>query len=442
MSLVELELELETPLFMGGHDPLKLDETWFLRPSAVKGIWRWWARALVAGALYDSGKLKGFSRQGILKAPDPEKEAAKISEIVGRKLGLGYASPKGESEASNYSIVVEPSNDVKKFRKSLGAVEGRRCKLKRISLLMLGRRKREEPLEYLDPGARFRLKVEGRKKLPSLEPKAVDVALSALSLALTLSGLGKGSRRGLGCFRVVDFKAPSEYDYAQLFDPKISAAEKIEHAVDGVRDLLKVEGIEGSASELPPLPSISARKLLIGRSLNGRALYPFQVLEVRGRDSRRLLEHLHNFFVRGERARILEDYKGEDELRRGLNAWILGLPREGKVPREKKRKEGEGERERREEEEKTGYLIKIEGAERRASPLILAVHEGADTAAVAYLSAFISADWPSKLEWRAIEPKPIDINERRVVEAMACALKEYVEYVKKCKLGVSFIWPR
>ncbi|MHA1632114.1 MAG: type III-B CRISPR module RAMP protein Cmr1 [Candidatus Freyarchaeota archaeon] len=38
---------------IGSHEPNALDELWYLRPTGVKGVWRWWARALVAGALHD-----------------------------------------------------------------------------------------------------------------------------------------------------------------------------------------------------------------------------------------------------------------------------------------------------------------------------------------------------------------------------------------------------
>ncbi|WP_243675411.1 type III-B CRISPR module RAMP protein Cmr1 [Vulcanisaeta distributa] len=45
MPYVELEVNLATPLLAGSADPNKVDEDYPIRPSEVKGLWRWWARA-------------------------------------------------------------------------------------------------------------------------------------------------------------------------------------------------------------------------------------------------------------------------------------------------------------------------------------------------------------------------------------------------------------
>jgi CRISPR-associated protein Cmr1 len=429
MSLVELTLELETPLLMGGHDPLKLDDVWFVRPSEIKGAWRWWARALVAGALYDAGELRGTSRRGILRAPSPN-EAARISRIVGVEMGLGYADPRGgESKVSDYVIVVEPQVEVAKFRRPIREIR-EVAGLQRISLLTRARRGERRELECLAPGARFTLKVEERVRPRPLEPEAVESALSALSLALTLSGFGKASRRGLGCFRVVASKSDYAKDYAKLFDPRTPVAERLKRAIEAVRNLLKVEVVEGYARELPPLPSISAKKLAMDYKVGGRHLSLFQVLEVRLGAKRagesalnQLLRSLHNFFLRSERARRLYgDHRAQDDLRRELCAWILGLPRKGGT--------------------ETGYDIVVEGVDRRASPFFLAVHGGRE-AALAYLSAFVSADWLQELEWRGgfEGGQPVEVDEEEIVRAMAIALNEFVEYAERSNLRVSFSWP-
>jgi CRISPR-associated protein Cmr1 len=434
MSLVELELELETPLLIGGYDPLKLDEMWFLRPSEVKGVWRWWARALVAGALYDAGKLKGqIASKRVLKVPSCE-EVNEISKIVGRDMGLGYADPQGKlSEASNYSIVVTPLQNVEKLKKAICGDSLRKEDIKnlqRISLLCLKGKERtegvkeEKVLEYLELGARFLLKVE--KRLP-IEHKGANVALSALSLALTFSGFGKGGRRGLGCFRVVR----SSGKYAELFDPKLPAVEKLKHAVAAVRDLLKIEVSEEGVGELPPLPIISTRRLAMSYTIKEEqeehVLRPFQVLEVSGDSSQRILTNLHNFFLRGARAKqLFRSYKAMDILRKKYNAWVLGLPRKQKV-----------------KEVELGYFIKSEDIERRASPFILALHGN-----IAYLSVFVSADWPRQLEWVGnpkikknekgnvkkvvTDSQLIELNEAKIVNAIIDALKEFIEYAKKC----------
>jgi CRISPR-associated protein Cmr1 len=442
MSLVELELQLETPLFAGGHEPLRLDELWILRPSEIKGVWRWWARALAAGALYDAGQLKGESRerQGLLKAPTRD-EANNISKIVGLKMGLGYADPQGmHSTASSYVLITEPIENIKKHHSKLRFAKDPKTGqkhlviydpqtekelpigLQRLILLAMGHEREERwEAECLTPGARFKLRVEER--LP-VDRKSAEAALAALSLALTFSGFGKGGRRGLGCFRVV--RATGEY--AALFDAGVSVADKVTRAVNAARRVAEVRADESGAGELPPLPLVSARDLVGGYAVRGRKLRPFQVIEVRGGDASRLLEELHNFFLRGVRAKkLLGSYREPDALRENWNAWVLGLPREQKKP-----KQGL----------ETGYAI-LGVADRRPSPFFLAVHEG-----VAYLSVFVSADWPAVLWWRDIDKirgrqrkKKILIDEMRVISAFATAIKEFVDYAERSGFEVKFVWP-
>jgi len=445
MSLVELELELETPLFAGGHEPQKLDELWILRPSEVKGVWRWWARALVAGALYDAGQLKGEGKHGILKAPKPE-EAREIAKIVGEEMGLGYADPQGKSsKASSYSLMVkladthmkESKKDYKRAYEGGPLTIGEiKVNLQRLKLLALSSRREKETalssrpkwkIEYLAPGTRFRLRIE--EQLPTRH-EAVEAALLALSLALTLGGFGKGGRRGLGCFRIIKAKGP----YATLFDKRMSVAERVMRAMNAVRKITRTEAVESERRELPPLPSVSARKLTAGYTIGNSELRPFHVIEVRGDDTIRFLENLHNFFLRGERAkRLLGNPKLPDVLRQNFNAWVLGLPREQQEP--KKRQE-------------TGYKIEVEDVDRRASPLWLAVHDG-----IAYLSVFVSADWPQKLTWRGIKKErnkeekeiertqPIPLDESRIAGAIVTAVEEFANYAEKCGFRVNFIWP-
>jgi CRISPR-associated protein Cmr1 len=424
MSLVELELQLETPLFAGGHEPLRLDELWILRPSEIKGVWRWWARALAAGALYDAGQLKGTGKPGILKAPTPA-EAGKISEIVGLRMGLGYADPRGRlSKASSYSLIVEPVGDVGRFKRVYRggpvAALGRQVNLQRANLLALGsRQQRGWQAEYLAPGARFRVRVE--EQLP-VNAEGAEAALSALALALTLGCFGKGGRRGLGCFRVI--RATGRF--AALFDVRTSVADKVTRAVNAARMVAEMRAVESEAGELPPLPLVSARDLTGGYAVRGRKLWPFQVIEVRGGDASRLLKELHNFFLRGVRARrLLGNPASPDDLRQKLVAWVLGLPRE--------------QQERRERRE-TGYEILARAVDRRASPLLLAVH-GTDREGIAYLSVFASADWPEQLKWRGDTTQLIVVNDAKVAEALVTAVEEFVDYVDRCGFEVRFAWP-
>ena len=75
--------------------------------------------------------------------------------------------------------------------------------------------------------------------------------------------------------------------------------------------------------------------------------------------------------------------------------------------------------------------------------MLLAVHGNE-----AYLSVFVSADWPNKLEYRAgsKQPKSLQIDEKEVINATAIALNEFMEYLKKketkkINIQVDRVWP-
>jgi CRISPR-associated protein Cmr1 len=105
---VELTLNLDTIFIPGSADPFTVDPDWPLRPSELKGIWRWWARAFVAGVLFDKGYLCGRQDQQGRISRD---EINLISRIVGEGLGLGHAAGKGR--ISEFRIFIEPLDIIK-----------------------------------------------------------------------------------------------------------------------------------------------------------------------------------------------------------------------------------------------------------------------------------------------------------------------------------------
>jgi len=399
MEYATLELRLETPFLPGSVDPAAPDPDLPLRPSEVKGLWRWWARALAAGALFERGLLHGAGRRDAVKTPTWE-EADCVSQIVGLDMGLGYAGGR-EAQASCFRIRFERVN----FAPPRDVSRNLAAQLQRVRLLTLGGRR----LQYIDRGSAT-LVVEEHVPCP-LDGRAVEAALGALALALRLSCFGKGGRRGLGCFSVRAYGR-----YSSLFTEEPTALIKravaaagavVDHAVARCRGLRRGET---SPCELPPMPALSTARRYDACVKDSAALTPYTLVAVKG--VRR--EDLHNFFLRPARTRVLHGgYSAQDALRQTLKAWILGLPREQRG---------------------TGYRI-IGGASRRASPLMLAIAGNA-----AYLSAFTSADWPRELEWRGGGRQRIAVAEADVLAAMALALGEFLDYVKKLG-GEAEAWP-
>jgi hypothetical protein len=67
---------------------------------------------------------------------------------------------------------------------------------------------------------------------------------------------------------------------------------------------------------------------------------------------------------------------------------------------------------------------------RRPSPLMLKIGDS-----TAYLSVFVSADWPRELGWRKIQI------EEAILATTARVLTEFEDYVKKLGGEVEMIWP-
>ncbi len=389
----ELEVKIETPLSVGSYDPYRVDELWYLRPTSIKGVWRWWARTIVAGVLHDRGLLN--SGNGLRL----------VSQIVSEKMGLGSTE-----KPSLFKLAVEVKKEPEHLK------EDYLKNFQRYKLLS----KREGAKPQFVRGGIFSIKLE-----PLGDVEGKEAAIWSLLVALTLSGIGKGSRRGFGCLNIISLKSDELRAKWNLANPE-SLRTLLERAYESVSRL--VEEGRGRAEGLPQIPALS--KAVI----NGN--YVSQVCVV----SRVRLEDLHNFFLRSHRTKVLMgSFSAMDTLRQKWEGWILGLPRS------QKKKERESRREEKEEEmqkeEETGYIITDKDIVRRASPFILSYHE--KTGGV--LTVLTSRDWPKRLEWRSGNEKEsisIGIDDAKILEATSDALGKFKEYVRKKGGVLECVWPR
>jgi len=394
-ELLEYRIDVSnsTPLLIGWHDPLKIDPKG-IRTTEIKGLWRWWARAFVAGAMYDLGLLKGeHNREGVLAKPSKEDVEA-ISCFVGKIMGLGYTG-SSDAEGSRFILYSEPLQNLR--------IRNLKDEFQRIRLLSIKR-----SVETLEPGGGFRVIV--RKRVERYRD-AENTALRILIVSLQLSGLGKGGRRGLGSLDI-----RSRIDFVRERNLKDLVENVYRETIEIIRkyaDLcIKRSFVEKREDLIPPMPLVSKGSY--------KNLKIFQILSVRNVSFR----SLHNFFVRSERCRVLYgNYKCEDDLRKTLNAWILGLPRE---------------------QRSTGYSIKSETIVRRASPILLSYHaRGNIFGEGGFISVFISGDWPLRLEWceGSSGCKDINIDPTRLMDAYSTAIKELNDYLSKLNANITYIWP-
>jgi CRISPR-associated protein Cmr1 len=388
MEYVTLDLRPETPFV---H--LYPDSDWPLRPSEVKGLWRWWARALVAGALFEQGFLYGAGRRDALKTPTRE-ETDCISRIVGLDMGLGYAD-KRESQASCFRIRFERINFAQP-RDVSRSLAHRFQLLKQLVRYDDYYRYRDYSPHYIDGGSATLVIDE---HIPcSLDNKAVEAALGALALALRLSCFGWGGRRGLGCFSV---KAYGRYSSLFNEEPK-TLIRRVIAAVSGVvnRAVSRCGGLRRTAEppkcKLPPTPAVSIMRRYDACAKDSAVITPYMLVTVKGVHP----EDLHNFFI--------------PSTPPTQNVSIVKDPRDAVV--------------------RTLKSLMISSAVKRPSPMVLAAF--ADK--TAYLSIFTSADWPQELELRQW-PRRVPIAEGDILTATSLALKEFIDYVKKLG-GVVDVW--
>ena len=442
MGKLEIVLENSTPLLVGWYRP-ELADPRGLRPTEVKGLWRWWARAFLGGVLYDNGILKGRVGSHVLLRPTPN-EVKLISKLVGEMLGLGMAIG-GESCASKFTLYIEPPKEVSP--KDIGKYLQ---KYQRVRLLTLGRRERgagseasatssdkvlrggegeEKTIEGLDSGVRFKLHVEWDNERA---PKYLETALSILLVALQFTGVGKGSRRGLGSLDIISistksWKTPELWnlkDLRKLFDKIYEDCEEIVKDSRLVEKYsLKEKAVSDEGIQLPPFPVVSNKKSVSREP--GAKVPVTKAYVVRDADRQMFMKmfmRVHNFFLRSERCSVLYGTpKCRDDLRHNLDAWFLGLPREQRG---------------------TGYRTEVS---RRASPVLLAFHTDDNLFGKgAFVSVFLSGDWPKKVEWRGGRSgqRLKRVDGMAIVNAYSVFNKEFLEYLSKIGVGkeMEYVW--
>jgi len=335
-----LLIKLETPLILGYKDP-----DWPLRPHEIWKMWKWWAKALVAGVLFERGLLRGTEKQDAVKAPIRE-EADCILQIVGQEMGLDVHSSCFQMQFEE--IEFGPPREV---TPSFEAEYGIWRRGQNSMLPQQGDR------WYIDRGSAT---LVVKEHAPCrLDNKAVEASMRALALAFRLSCFGEGGRRGLGCFNVRAYgrhKSLFEEEFAVLIKRAVAAVDAV---VNRTVSRCRVSRREVSPCGLPPMPALSTTRRY-DACVKDAVLAPYMLFSVR--KVRR--EDLYSFFSQQKTRSFCSDfYSNEKEMPK---TWI------------------------------------INGVSRRPPPLMLSISGN-----TAHLSVFVSADWP--LKWQRNQIGELDI---------------------------------
>lgn len=405
-GVLTLTLRNATPMLVGWYEP-RLADPRGLREAELKGIWRYWARVVIAGALYDKGMLVGRIAEGLLRRPSREESEA-IACYTGRIMGLGYAGSKG-AEQSRFRIEVEAPEDLYN-RIDRYPRRARDRVPQRVSLLTI-----DESVEYIRSGTRFKVLV---KQTRSKYREAEEVALKILILSLQLQGVGKGGRRGLGSLDLLEIDSPFKVsgELRELINDIYFRASNIvtsykEECAKGLNE-------DKPSDRLPPLPSLSRAEI----KMRDSSAPIFGIYMVRSKSRSLDFNDIERFFVRTHRCRVLFGNPiCEDDIRREHVGWFLGLPRSQRG---------------------TGYVIKGRDIDRRSSPIYVSYHGGGNRyGAGAYIAFSLSTDWPPEIEWRGGGRRSININEQEILKAYKITYNEFQQYIEKLGGSLSRVWP-
>ena len=182
--LAELELENTSPVIIGGYNARPYSVTLKLmeepRPTEIKGLWRWWARALVSGVLF---------QQNI------DVTIAEANKIISHVLG---GSVEGKLEPSKLSI------NIKVLEANITSLDQYVNRIARLRLLSQGiRRNTAEYIERSKAYSHLRLKLKVFKYHgKSLPVSFYEFALLSLILSLMFSGLGALTTRAFGSIKI------------------------------------------------------------------------------------------------------------------------------------------------------------------------------------------------------------------------------------------------
>jgi len=361
--IARIDLTNVTPTRIGGYNARpyskELDLPEGLRTSEVKGIWRWWLRATLAGALWDLGK-------------EPNKTTIRkmVNEI------LGYTA-----SASKFTITSSYAYSAAKKLDDL-------AKIPRMRLILMQRR--DEPQDKFDirsveekslcpPGfLKATLSLYERAGKP-LDWNIRRVAFGTLLLALLLHGIGAITRRGFGHFQLEVKECLDKLrDYSDSIKA-VNEARRRDEMQEGLNGLFSevlqdakqsllqrnmLTGLGPRPSRLPPFPSLSSDS----------RIFRLRIVDVKASDETFLLEKLGKVAMKVGWKRSLGLNGGE--VGGVLDTWILGLPREVRG---------------------TGYASQ---AGRRPSAITLAPVKKLQQSFLVAIYGFLSSDWPiGGLQW-------------------------------------------
>jgi CRISPR type III-B/RAMP module RAMP protein Cmr1 len=430
LHIVKLEMENLTYTIPGGFNaaPYSSELKLWERPRAqsFKGLWRWWLRTLLGGALWGSG----------------EYDVEKVRQVTGNLLG-------SMNQASKFIIHISVAGEtrpvdaqaIKKWRQ-------RRSQLTtvpkmllpwapylpkipplppRLTLLLLAGEHDDQLAEKIScykPGD-LRITIELLKRpFIDVSHEECSVAISSLLLSLIFGGIGAITRRGFGSLSFIQVKMNKEFqEYENLVnnivktnDPNevnISLHQLVKKSLFDAQKLLRVKSTT-SLSEVPNCPLLSEPgnppEDVRPFNLNVFTLSipqvtddeknTFQLLGFEDYETMKLLTVIGYSTMKifwklidGKEVRVPNSL---------WETWIMGLPRG---------------QERKYNGKKTGYWLNDELGRRTSAISIKPIKRLKRNSWIISMYGFLSKDWNSMLYHYGIKKQKIIISPEHINKA-------------------------
>lgn len=214
MKGYRIEVESITPLVIAGANPYSLrNET--LRPPSLRGMMRWWFRAIMGGFLSSISDLNKLEKKvfGGTKQSSPvivKSENISVDKGTTRSLNL--------SSALRYLW----------FSITFGGEERRR---------------------YFEEGSTFAIQLFSKEEDP------LKLALDCLWLTLYLGGIGTRSRRGMGNLKVIQTEGEFPYSFESAASDLSSLQEYMEDTLECIFNHFLSFAVENDQFDLSSSPA-------------------------------------------------------------------------------------------------------------------------------------------------------------------------------------------
>lgn len=370
------------------------------RVTSIRGIVRWWFRALVGGVLYDHNlneidgtlelqqKIFGSNERASLitfKTKEWNYEEAAREEtmririllmrintlIKTKKYGKIPQQLKRLEDDLKGRVRKLYEDEYKDKIRKLGRITNRNIEKFRSYIESI----KEEILKILLTRFNIKLELYSSQLLNEVSFYEKIAVLSTL-LSIELGSFGKMARRGHGSF-IIDYKKThSELESIQNIINECKnkdLGERIKYIINLARtEVSKFFNLqkERYKDNLPAFPCISRN------TVNGVQIYSIWQKKITN------LNDLQEMFLRTKSL--------AKELRKNYSAWYLGLPRS---------------------QRKTGYMSRTLEDLRRPSPLWVKL--SSDNYAI--ISHFVSRDWPSDILWRGRREQKITVDKGEIL---------------------------